>query len=48
MAYFLVFDLTNPSTFEYVKMIYLNMSSIYEKYYVIKYKNKENNNRLKF
>ncbi|ETW40620.1 hypothetical protein PFNF135_04926 [Plasmodium falciparum NF135/5.C10] len=36
MAYFLVFDLTNPSTFEYVKMIYLNMSSIYEKYYTLK------------
>ncbi|SCO93580.1 GTPase, putative [Plasmodium malariae] len=36
MAYFLVFDLTNPSTLEYVKTVYLNMSSVYERYYTLK------------
>ncbi|VWU50508.1 GTPase, putative [Hepatocystis sp. ex Piliocolobus tephrosceles] len=36
MAYFLVFDLTNEETFEYVKTIYLNMSNIYDKYYSLK------------
>ncbi|CRH01611.1 GTPase, putative [Plasmodium relictum] len=36
MAYFLVFDLSNASTFDYVKMIYLKMASIYDKYYTLK------------
>ncbi|GAB67588.1 GTPase [Plasmodium cynomolgi strain B] len=35
MAYFLVFDLTNASTLEYVKMIYTNMSNVYDRYYVM-------------
>ncbi|CAA9989853.1 GTPase, putative [Plasmodium knowlesi strain H] len=36
MAYFLVFDLTNASTLEYVKMIYGNMSKAYDRYYTLK------------
>ncbi|VEV58699.1 GTPase, putative [Plasmodium vinckei vinckei] len=36
MAYLLVFDLTNPSTFEYAKMIYLNMSNVYNRLYTLK------------
>ncbi|GAW82094.1 GTPase [Plasmodium gonderi] len=36
MAYFLVFDLTNESTLEYVKMIYTSMSSVYDQYYTLK------------
>ncbi|SBT40407.1 GTPase, putative [Plasmodium ovale wallikeri] len=36
MAYFLVFDLTNASTLEYVKTVYLSMSAVYERCYTLK------------
>lgn len=36
MAYFLVFDLTNESTFEYVKSIYIKMASVYNQFYILR------------